>query len=106
MKLDKMLAKACAFAQAHIDDQEAWPPDEVDREMLLQCTSFQVACFLAQHTLNGDGGVEWDVIIDKLVEHPMRNQKQWRKIINNLAADLGGWLASNKQKPEKEVTNV
>ena len=94
MKLDKMLAKACAFAQAHIDDQEAWPPDEVDREMLLQCTSYQVACFLSQHTRDGRHGVEWSVIIDELVERPMKSQKQWRKIINDLAADLGGWLVS------------
>ena len=94
MKLDKMLAKACTFAQYHIDDQEAWPPDEVDREMLLQCTSYQVACFLAQHTRDGRHGVEWSVIIDELVEHPMKSQKQWRKIINDLAADLGGWLVS------------
>jgi len=94
MKLDKMLAKACAFAQAHIDDQEAWPPDEVDREMLLQCTSYQVACFLSQHTRYGRHGVEWSVIIDELVERPMKSQKQWRKIINDLAADLGGWLVS------------
>lgn len=90
MKLDKMLAKACVFAQMHIDDPDAW--EDFDRELMLQCTSFQVSCFLSQHTRDGCHGVESSVVIDSLIERPMKSQRAWRKIINDHAEGLGGWL--------------
>ena len=96
MKLDEMLAKACMFAQGHIDDLDAWPSGGAGRVKLLQCTSYQIACFLAQNTRYGHWGVDWSVIIDELVEHPMKSQKEWRKIINDLATKLGGWLEPNR----------
>jgi len=91
MKLSTMIAKACHYAQSHIDDLDAWPKGEAERENLLQCTSFQVACFLAQNTVQGKEGVEWEVVIGDLVKHPMKSEKQWEKIINKLAKELGGW---------------
>jgi len=91
MKLLKFMAQACHYAQEHI---EGWH-DEADlstpsREDLLQCTSFQMACFLAQNTVNGDGGVEWDVVIEQL-EEPIRSEKEWTKILKALVKELGGW---------------
>jgi len=48
-----------------------------------------VACFLAQNTILGDEGVEWGIVIEKLVE-PIRNIKEWEKIFNQLIKNLGG----------------
>jgi hypothetical protein len=91
MPIATFMAKACHYAQSHIDDQDAWSTKEADREYLLQCTSFQMACFFAQNTVNGDNGVEWEVVIDKLVKHPMKSEKQWLRIINKIAKEFGGW---------------
>lgn len=91
MKLVTMMAKACHYAQEHIDDIDAWPDDEASRVNYLQCVSYQMACFFAQNTVNGHNGVEWEVVIDMLVEHPMKSEKQWEKILNKIAKELGGW---------------
>lgn len=91
------MAKACHYAQSHIDDKEVWANTEADREYLLQCTSFQMACFFAQNTVdgengeNGENGVEWEIVIKELVKRPMKSEKQWEKILNKIAKELGGW---------------
>jgi len=94
MKMVTMLAKACHYAQEHIDALEAWPKDGETREYLLQCTSFQIACFISQNTVYGKEGVEWEIIIEDLVEHPMKSEKEWKKILNRVAKDYGGWKKS------------
>jgi hypothetical protein len=91
MKLVTMMAKACHYAQSHIDDQDAWKTDEEARLQLLQCVSFQMACFFAQNTVRGSGGVEWEVVIEELIKHPMKSEKQWEKILDKIAEELGGW---------------
>lgn len=87
--LPQMMALACYYAQAHIDDDCDCPP--MLRETMLQCTSYQIACFLAQNTVRGSGGVEWGVVIEELIARPMKDTENWLKIINNIAAELGGW---------------
>ena len=89
--LIEFLAKACYYAQSHIDDGEAWDTSHCNREQLLQCVSFQVACFISQNTVDGGEGVEWCVVIDELVEHPMKSEKQWEKIIKKLIKEYGGF---------------
>ena len=91
MKLVNYMAKSCYYAQEHIDDLDAWPEDVTERGDLLQCTSFQMACFLAQNTINGNEGVDWEIVWDELVQHPMKSEKEWKKILNNIAKELGGW---------------
>ncbi len=91
MKLATFMAKACAYAQEHIDDKAAWSIDTIDREMYLQCVSFQMACFFAQNTIYGSDGVDFDIVLAPLVEHPMKTEKQWLKIIERIAKRLGGW---------------
>lgn len=89
MKLIKMMAKACHYAQDHIEND--WPLDRNSRWTRLQCVSYQMACFLAQNTRFGNEGVEWDVVIDNLADHPMRSEKEWEKILNKIAKTYGGW---------------
>lgn len=90
------MAKACNYAQEHIDDPQAWSTGEIDREDMLQCVSYQMACFLAQNTVYGEEGVEWEVVIDDLVAHPAKTEEQWVKILNARAKELGGWLPIEK----------
>lgn len=92
MKLLTFMAKACSYAQEHIDDGQAWPLGEAERTDYLQCVSFQMACFLAQNTVHGHNGVEWEVVIDELTEHPGKTERQWRAILDRIARkELGGW---------------
>lgn len=93
----KFLAKACCYAQAHIDDADAWDVTPGNRETLLQCVSYQVACFLAQNTQLGGNGVEWECVLGPLIKHPMKSEKRWRKIIQKLADELGGWKTPTKK---------
>lgn len=88
--LDAM-SHACRFAQDHIDDGNAWPTDEESRIQLLQCTSYQIACFLCRSTVLGEHGVDWSIVIDELSQHPSKSVKEWRKIINKKVKELGGW---------------
>lgn len=92
MGLVEFLAQACHYAQAHIDDNEAWSTQEADREHLLQCTSFQVACFLAHNTVYGDGGVDWSVVIEELVQYPMKSIESWKSILDDKVKEYGGLL--------------
>lgn len=93
MSLVTMMAKACHYAQGHIEDRDAWPSDKDARIYLLQCTSYQMACFFAQNTLEGESGVDWDVIITFLVSK-MKSEKEWERILNKIAGELGGWRLS------------
>lgn len=92
MKLVTMLAKSCNYAQEHIDDGDAWDTSAGAREYLLQCVSYQMACFLAQNTVDGNDGVDWDIVITELSEHPKKTEKQWEKILNDKAKEYGGWV--------------
>ena len=101
------MAKACCFAQEHIDDPQAWSTEEIDRENRLQCVSYQMACFLAQNTVFGEEGVEWEVVIDELVAHPMKTEEQWVEILNAVAKKLGGWMiAVPAESKESELEKV
>ena len=61
MKLLDMLTKMCVFAQDALADAP-----KKDRDYVYQTISYIVACFLAQHTKIGVGGVEWDIIHKEL----------------------------------------
>lgn len=92
------MAKACCYAQDHVGDPDAWPTDSLSREDLLKCTSYQIACFLTQNTVNGGQGVEWSVIIEELIstekdEYGMmvKSINQWKNILQKVVDELGGW---------------
>lgn len=85
------MAQACHYAQSHIDDPEAWSMKTDNREEWLQCTSFQIACFLSQNTVRGRNGVDWDVVLQPLIEHPCKSVKEWEKILQDEVDTLEGW---------------
>lgn len=92
------MAKACHYAQEHVGDPQAWPKNMQEREQLLQCTSYQMACFFAQNTIDGGNGVELDVVLKELAacktnKHGimMKSIAEWKRIIQKLVNGLGGW---------------
>lgn len=89
--LADFLAKACYYAQEHVDDPSAWGTSHEDRTRYLTCVSHQVACFLSQNTEFGDSGVESDVVLSELIAHPAKSLEQWQQIIDKLATSQGGW---------------
>ena len=100
------MAKACHYAQEHVGCPDAWSKTGAEREQLLQCTSFQMACFLAQNTVDGRNGVEWEIVIAPLISSKLdkngmmaKSVEQWKKILNKIVIELGGWnsrLLENK----------
>jgi len=91
------MAKACHYAQGHIGDPSAWATRDSIREQYLVCVSYQMACFLAQNTVNGENGVESDIVLGKLIDAKLqdglmvKSVEEWEKILNKLVRDLGGW---------------
>jgi len=97
-ELVDFMAKSCHYAQEHCGDPQAWPVKLQDREYLLQCVSYQMACFLAQNTVSGGGGVECDVILKELSSTEknkygfmIKSIGEWKKLLNKIAKELGGW---------------
>jgi len=97
-ELIDFMANACYYAQEHIGDPDAWPNDEFEREQLLQCVSYQMACFLSQNTVKGKNGVDYDVVLRPLVSIKtnkdgimVKNKKEWKNILNKIVVELGGW---------------
>ncbi len=86
MKLIRFMANACYYSQDFIKD---WELSLEDREQHLQCTSYQIACFLAQNTKDGNGGVEATIVIDELVGET-KSEEAWERIIWKLVAEFGG----------------
>lgn len=91
VELVDFMARACHYAQEHIDDAAAWSKRSEDRWKYLTCVDYQMACFLAQNTVEGDGGVECGVVLDELTGRPMKSISQWLDILNARAKELGGW---------------
>jgi hypothetical protein len=94
----QFMAEACYYAQSHCGDPDAWHKDAEHRMQLLQCVSFQMACFLCQNTIEGHGGVEWEVVIDQLIDPTLdsngmmvKDVVEWKKILGDIVDDLGGW---------------
>lgn len=81
------LARICYYAQDNIRD--AYEDDDADYGVCLETPSYIVACFLAQNTKKGQGGVTGDVVFDELYDN-LKPLKQWKKIIARLVKELGG----------------
>lgn len=96
----KFMAKSCYYAQDHCGDPQAWdnPGQRTDRKYLLQCVSYQIACFLAQNTVDGTNGIESDIILEELADKTLddngmmiKDWEDWEVLISKLVEDLGGW---------------
>jgi hypothetical protein len=89
--LPRFIASMCHYAQEHINDREAWPATKQTRMSYFECTSYAVACFIAQNTLYGYEGVESSIVLESLAEYPIKTKKEWEKIINDIAKEYHGW---------------
>jgi hypothetical protein len=84
------LAEICYYAQQHVSDPQAWDHSKEHLEQLFQCTSYTIACFIAQNTVEGDGGVDWDIVQEELCTMPAKSLKQWEQIIKKKLKAFGG----------------
>lgn len=106
--LELFMAQMCHYAQGHVSNPDL---DHIHIEYMMQCTSFQVACFLAQNTVEGTNGVEWEIVHKELCM-PEKSVEEWQKIINSCAKDFGGWLKPTQHttqkntEPFKEINKV
>ena len=98
MDLLTFMAQACHYAQSHCGAAYAWSKDKGARENLLECTSFQMACFIAQNTIEGNEVVEWNVILESLIDNETDRQgmmcksiAEWKKILQTIVDEYGGW---------------
>lgn len=74
-QLVKTIALVCYYAQDHLQDN--WDENK-DKEFMLSCTSYIVACLLAQNCLFGSNGVESSIFIKVLCDKVL-NEQQWGK---------------------------
>lgn len=94
--LATFLAQIASYAQEHVSDPEAWSNNPQIREQYLGCTSYTVACFLSQNTVDGHYGVGCDIILPKLVDNALygsfmcKPEHEWESIMEGLIDDLGG----------------
>ena len=88
-----VMAQICHFAQDHVGDAEAWDHSKDNLEYLFQCTSYQIACLLAQNTRDGLDGVEWEIVIDELTTMPPKEIEEWETIIEGYVDELGGLIS-------------
>lgn len=79
-----LLTDIAVFAQNHSGDEEAWGPRNSENlRHGLEHVSYVVACFLAQNTVDGAGGVDFDVVLDKLVG-PVLDKAGWMTVMSEL----------------------
>jgi hypothetical protein len=85
------LAHTCYFAQDHVQLVE----NESDRWFQLEAVSHIVSCYLCRVTVDGQDGVDWDVIIEKLAGERL-SVDQWKNEITNLINEFGGFFLTSE----------
>jgi hypothetical protein len=100
MKVDLLetLARICYCAQENICDPEFHSTELYDRECAFLNTSYVIACFLAQNTVNGNEGVESEIVLEQLIDikldgngYMLKSLDKWKDIICNIANEFGGF---------------
>ncbi len=86
-ELIDLCSEICYYAQEHSQDECWGPRTKSNLVHILQTTSFTIACFLAQNTILGEEGVEWEIVIDKLVG-PVMNLDDWKKFFTKLVNEF------------------
>jgi hypothetical protein len=100
MKVDliEMLAMICYCAQENICDPEFHSTEFCYRESAFIATSYVIACFLAKYTVNGNEGVESEIVLEQLIDiklddngYMLKSLDKWKDIICNIANEFGGF---------------
>jgi hypothetical protein len=84
--ITEYMVKSCVFAQDHFVGSDMISSDLY---FAMEPTSYQIACFLAQNTMLGHGGVEWSIVHEELCGD-LKDEDQWKEIIGNLVTQFGG----------------
>jgi hypothetical protein len=76
-----LCADICYFAQEHTADEDAWGPRGSKLlSQMMEPTSYTVSCFIAQNTVYGFEGVEWEIVHEELIG-PVLTRKQWVEVL-------------------------
>ena len=94
LSLGDILAKICYLAQGHVSGPNAWSQSPDDRQQYLAATSYTVSCFLAQYTVDGVNGVEWDVVLKDLVGRTV-DENIWGSRLDRIIEGLGGVMTDD-----------
>jgi hypothetical protein len=92
-----ILSKMCHYSQDNIraedmvDGEFEKPENQRFRASCLACTSYAVACFIAQNTVAGHSGVESDIVLEELVEGNVKSIEEWEVIIQEVVDLYDGW---------------
>lgn len=84
------LAKICYYAQEYSRDWEYPSDDQYMYDMHLVSfshVSHVIACFLAQSTVDGQDGIESNVVLDALMQKPY-NLTEWCDYFHSLISTL------------------
>lgn len=84
----KDLAEICVNAQEHCSSYRGVEDDAL--ASMFECTSYHVACVLAQNTKYGKDGIEWEIIQQHLLGNT-KTVKEWMQVLKVYVKKLGGW---------------
>jgi hypothetical protein len=89
------LARICHFAQDHLSDFKPEDFNDIKNDIpithvMLEPTSYVIACFLAQETNEGHWGVGWDIVHNELCGQIL-SVSDWETIIQKLVNEHGGF---------------
>lgn len=91
LMLLEFLANLCHYSQT--SPHMSGAGSVADEDYLMDLVSYQVACFLANYTVEGGHGVESDIVLSELTG-PRRSLQWWRIRLRRLAKSYGGWKAT------------
>lgn len=87
----EFLVNLCVYSQKSPQMSRAGSVE--DEDYLMAIVSYQVACFLANYTVDGSDGVEPDIVFADLTG-PDRSHNWWRSRLRKLAKSYNGWKAA------------
>lgn len=89
-QLVDIIAKTMRYASSHFDDETRESNPE-GFSFAMESVSMCVACWLAQNTVDGAWGVEWEVVYDELCNSKWTTATEYfAGVADRLIEELGG----------------
>ena len=91
-QLIDIIANTMSFGAGHFDDESrSFNHGDNAFAFAMESVSYAVSCWLAQYTVLGAGGVEWDVVYNKIRATKWADPKTlFVAIATNLVKEFGG----------------
>lgn len=111
-QLIDIIARTMSFGGGHFDDEaRSFNHGDNAFAFAMESVSYTVSCWLAQYTVLGEGGVEWDVVYEKLLARKWSDPLPvFVAIATNLVKEFGGvndktpfWAKDNVEEPTERI---